>query len=133
MRRTLLTLAVLAVCVPCAGFAIAGEASIPEETVSGRIIDITCYGPCAPGTNPKPFEGHADVVVTYLKTGQQVARISVKGSKYSLLVPPGRYRIVAVPFPEQDSNCWKGYPRRLHVIAGQSERRRLKVENVCVQ
>lgn len=101
--------------------------------VDGRIIDVTCYGPCAPGTNPRPFEGHVDVVVTDRKTGQQVARVSVKGSRYSLIVPPGRYRIVAVPLPEQDSNCWQGDPRRLHVVAGQSERRRLKVENVCVQ
>ena len=127
---------VLAACVVTSVFcapAIAGEASIPEETVSGRIIDITCYGPCAPGTNPKPFEGHADIVITYKKTGEQVARVSVKGSKYSVLAPPGRYRIVAIPYPEQDSNCWVGNPRRLHVISGQSERQRLKVENVCIQ
>ncbi len=38
-----------------------------------------------------------------------------------------------MPFPEQDSNCWVGNPRRLHVISGQSVRKRLKVENVCVQ
>ena len=74
--------------------------AIPEETVSGRIIDVTCYGPCAQvGSDPKPFEGHADVVVTDKKTGEQVARASVEGSKYSVLAPPGRYRIVAIPYP----------------------------------
>jgi hypothetical protein len=118
-----------ALCAP----AIAGTASIPEETVSGQIIDVTCYGPCAPETSHRPFEGHADIVVTHKKSGDQVARVPVKGSKYSVLVPPGRYRIVAVPYPEQDSNCWVGNPRRLHVFAGQPERKRLKVENVCVQ
>jgi hypothetical protein len=126
----------LAACVAMSIFcapAVGGTASIPEETVSGRIIDLTCYGPCQTGTDPRPFEGHADIVVTYKKTGQEVARVSVTGSKYSVLVPPGRYRIVAVPFPEQDSNCWVGNPRRLHVIPGQLERKRLKVENVCVQ
>lgn len=71
--------------------------------------------------------------MTHRKTGQQVARVSVKGSRYSLLVPPGRYRIVAIPYPEQDSVCWEGYERRLRVVAGEPERRRLKVENVCIQ
>ena len=102
--RSLACLVTSVLCAP----ALAGTASIPEETVSGRIIDVTCFGPCAPGTNPKPFEGHADIVVTQKKTGDQVARVSVKGSKYSVLAPPGRYRIVAIPFPEQDSNCWVG-------------------------
>jgi hypothetical protein len=131
MKRIVLATCVVTsvLCAP----AIAGTPSLPEETITGRIIDFTCYGPCAPETSHRPFEGHADVVITYKKTGEQVARVSVKGSKYSVLAPPGRYRIVAIPFPEQDSNCWVGNPRRLHVIAGQSERKRLKVENVCVQ
>jgi hypothetical protein len=116
-----------------AGPALAGQAGIPEEQVRGRIIDQTCYGPCAPGTNPKPFEGKADVVVTHRVTGQQVARVSVEDSRYSLIVPPGRYDIVAVPYPEQDSICWEGKSRRLHVRSGQPERRRLHVINVCVQ
>jgi len=133
MGRFSVASALCAASIPCVAVAMAGEVSIPEETVRGRIIDVTCYGPCAPGTNPRPFEGTADVVVTQRKTEQQIARVHVKGSRYSLIVPPGRYRIVAVPFPEQDSLCWEGYERRLHVVSGESERRRLKVENVCVQ
>ncbi len=133
MRSFAVAITVCVACVPFGGVAAAGDVSIPEETVSGRIIDITCYGPCAPGTNPRPFEGTADIVVTQRKTGEQVARISVKGSRYSILVPPGRYRIVAIPYPEQGSVCWVGHKRKLRVVSGQPERRRLKVENVCVQ
>ena len=122
----------VAALIPCGASALAGTPAIPEETISGRIVDTTCGPPCIPGGKQEPFTGHADVVITYKKTGKQVARVPVEGPKYSVIAPPGRYRIVAIPDPEQDSNCWLPNPRRLHVIAGQAERKRLKVENVCV-
>ncbi|MEJ7876914.1 MAG: hypothetical protein WKF62_09655 [Solirubrobacterales bacterium] len=99
----------------------------------GRIIDVTCFGPCAPGTNPRSFEGTADVVATDPTTGVQVGRVSVKGSRYRLPLPPGRWRIVAVAYPEQDPNCWQGNPRRVRIVTDEEVRRRLKVENTCVQ
>ncbi len=48
-------------------------------------------------------------------------------------MPPGRYRIVAIPFPEQDSLCWEGKERKLRVVAGESKRKRLEVENICIR
>ncbi len=133
VKRIATSAAVLAAVALNAAPASAGEPALPEETVSGKIIDVSCYGPCSPGIKPKQFEGEADVFVTDKRTGLQVARVSVIGPKYSVLVPPGRYRIVAVPYPQVPTVCWQGNSRRLHVLAGQAERRRLKVENVCVQ
>lgn len=133
MRRIEALLIVLIAAFSSVPTASAGEAAVPEETVSGRIVDITCYGPCAPGTDPRPFGGEADVVVTDRRSGLEVARVPVTGPRYSVLVPPGRYRIVALPYPQMPTGCWQGMERRLHVVAGQAERRRLKVENVCVQ
>ncbi len=132
MRRILPAACAVTALGLCASAAVAGTPAIPEETISGRIVDVTCGPPCVPGDKPPRFNGHADIVITYKKTGQQVARVSVEGGKYSVLAPPGRYRIVAIPDPEETSNCWVLNPRRLHVISGQAQRKRLKVENVCV-
>jgi hypothetical protein len=130
MRRT----AVLAglILLVLATTAVAGPAD-GDSGVRGRVIDVTCYGPCAVGTNPRPFEGEADVVVTIPGTGEEVARTAVSKSRYRLAVNPGIYRIRAIPYPMQDSLCWYGDPRRVRVDPGEIERRRLKVENVCVQ
>lgn len=133
MKRAALTVCLLALGLG-SGAAHAGEASIPEGTITGRVIDITCFGPCAPGTDPRPFPGPADVVVSYPSSGQQVGRVPMgKHGRYTALAPPGRWEIRAVPLPEQNSNCWRGYPRRVRVGAGEVKHRRLLVENVCVQ
>lgn len=59
--------------------------------------------------------------------------MSAKGGRYRLPLPPGRWRIVAVVNPEQNSNCWQGNPRRVRIVGDESVRRRLNVENTCIQ
>lgn len=117
----------------CALAAPAAAGPAPEYgAITGRVIDVTCFGPCVVGSHPRPFEGEADVVVSERRSGEPVARVAVEKSRYQLKVPAGRYRVVAVPYPMQDSTCWQGEPRRVTVDPGEVKRRRLQVENVCV-
>ncbi len=131
MRRTAILAALILLVL--AATAVAGPGESDNGGIKGRVIDLTCYGPCAVGSNPRPFEGEADVVVSVPGTGQEVARTTVSKSRYRLAVKPGVYRVRAIAYPMQDSLCWYGEPRRVRVDPGELERRRLTVENVCVQ
>lgn len=130
MRRMMTLAALIVLLLSATAVAGPGEG---DSGVRGRVIDVTCYGPCAVGSNPRPFEGEADVVVTIPGTGEEVARTTVKKSRYRVAVMPGIYKIRAIPYPMQDSLCWFGDPRRVRVDQGGIERRRLKVEDICVQ
>jgi hypothetical protein len=130
MRRMLILAALIVLVLAATAVTAPAEGG---TGVRGRVIDVTCYGPCAVGSNPRPFEGEADVVVSVPGIDEEVARTAVEKSRYRLALKPGVYKVRAIAYPMQDSLCWYGDPRRVRVDPGEVVRRRLTVENVCVQ
>jgi hypothetical protein len=113
----------------------AGSASIPEGTIQGKVVDRTCYGPCVIGEKPPLFNGEAIVKLRSLPDRQLVGQAKVEKGRFTLLAPPGTYRVKVIPYPKSEVGpyrCWQGSHRRVQIAASETVRVRLAVENVCV-
>ena len=114
-----------------AGAAFLRSVSRPTPNDSGvrvRILDATCLGPCSPGTNPRPFEGTAEVVITRTRTDRRVASPLVTDGRLRKKLPPGRYSLVA----QIEDPCWISQPNDVRVRPNRFARARLIVENGCI-
>lgn len=121
------------VAVALGALAVPAQVSALDTGIRGRVIDETCYGPCSPGTNPRPFAGEADIIVRSLPDREIVARVPVVESRFRVGLAPGSYRVRVIPYPDEPQlNCWEGSRRRVRVDKGEVERIKLTVVNGCV-
>jgi hypothetical protein len=97
--------------------------------VKGRVVDVTCYGPCVPGADPVPYSGDAEVVVRRLPRGRRVAKLQVEESRYRKRLRPGRYRLEV----EIDDRCWQSWAKSVRVRRGEFKWVRLRVVNECIR
>lgn len=133
MRRLSLLVFVLALTTGAAASSSAGAGNGEPTAIKGRVVDLTCFGPCAAGTNPRLFTGEADVLIHRVRSGKPAIRQAVEKGHFALDVKPGRYRLRVVPYPDLDPGCWVGSKKRVKVRRGHIRHVRLTVENVCVQ
>jgi hypothetical protein len=129
MRRVAVLAAVLAT------GAVAATAGARDGTgsVRGRVIDTTCPGPCNSGDQHRPFTGDAVVRIRSLPDRKLVAEVEVAKSRFQAELAPGRYRLRAVPYPDQPRpNCWESKSRRADLSEAETTRVRLSVHNACV-
>jgi hypothetical protein len=129
MRAPRLIVVLAAVCVVAAAVTAGAEASV----MKGRIIDMSCPGPCVPEETGHPFAGTADVVVTRTSSGAVVRRLSVDGSTFKTAVRPGRYVVEVTPYPDETPNrCWVGSSERVRAHKHKVARVQLTVRNDCL-
>lgn len=124
MRTRLAAAAALALLALALGAAAPAQGSI----VRGQIVDRTCYGPCYPDGEGRPFTGDAKVLARRAATGRRAGADAVERSRFSIRLPPGRY-VVTV---EIDDPCWNGDKATVRVQAGEHRRLRLEVANRCI-
>jgi hypothetical protein len=112
--------------------AAASEAATASEPsgVKGRVIDVTCYGPCAPETyEGEPYSGEATIVARRLPEGGRAAAVTVDDSRFRTGLRPGRY-LVKVKIEDP---CWARDSKEIRVQRGAFEWARLKVSNECIR
>jgi hypothetical protein len=120
-RSAIVCVALLAAAAPAAAEG--------RTALAGRVVDVTCYGPCTPESDPRPYTGPAEIVIR-ARDGDRVATVPTEDGRFRKRVAPGRYRVtVKIAGP-----CWEG-ERRLpaRVARGEVERVRPAVENVCIR
>jgi hypothetical protein len=101
--------------------------------VHGRVLDVTCPGPCQSGLDPRPFEGDAIVPVRRVSDHELVTTLPVEKSRFRTELAAGLYRLRVIPYPDQPKpRCWQGSSRRAQVSAGETRHIRLTVQNACV-
>ena len=130
MRNALIVAALALATLP----AVAAGGEPQKSGVEGRVFDITCYGPCHPDIDPRPFDGKAVVRVKSLPERKRVAEVPVDDSTFRVPLDSGLYRVRVVPYPgHPEPDCWRGSRRRASVDPGEFTRVRLTVENVCIR
>lgn len=98
------------------------------DGVKGRVLDVTCYGPCTPETtDPRLYEGEATIVIRRLPQDRRVASEMLEDGRFRTQLRPGRYRLTV----EIADPCWRGDSKKAEVVAG-FERVRLEVYNGCI-
>lgn len=126
IRRRLVFTIVVAALVPSA-FANARETS----GFKGRVLDVTCYGPCIyPPPESPPYTGEGlTVSVKTLPERVPVAKLHPTDGTFQLEAPAGLYRVRA-RFRDE---CWRGQRRRVQVPDGDYARVTLRVYNDCIR
>lgn len=129
MRRLAAIIAVAAAMLVAA--APAGAGAEPGG-IGGRMFDVSCYGPCVPDQESRPYYGHnVNVIIRTLPERELVAILVPRKSYFGpLAVAPGLYRVRA-RFP-RDEYCWQGSRRRVKVDPGEIAHVRLHVQNACI-
>jgi len=109
-----------------------GVARDTESRLTGKVLDVTCPGPCRPGLNPRPFLGEAVVVVRRRGEPHPVATVPIEAGHFAVALRPDRYQVRVVPFPEQQPSCWEGSAQRVRLVPGQVTEIELTVLNRCI-
>ena len=128
MRRPVASVALItALAAVAAAPAAAGSA---RHGVTGRVIDVTCPGPCAPETVAgHPYTGEARVIFRRRRDGARAAGAEVRESRFRETLPRGRYELeVRIADP-----CWTQDPATVRVRRRGFERVRLRVRDRCVR
>ena len=112
-------------------FASAPAASQSEDSgVKGRILDVTCYGPCmVDGDDPRPYAGEARIVAKRASNGRRAGSDDVDASRFRIDLAPGRYRVRV----KIDDPCWVEDSEEVKVTEDDFDRIRLEVGNGCIQ
>jgi hypothetical protein len=111
----------------------ASAAASPNTGIEGRIVDLSCPGPCVAGQAEKPFEGPAEVIVRRKPSREIVRQRTVEGGAFLFGVRAGRYSVRVQPYPDQPGEvCWTGSRQRVAVAHGEVESVRLAVRNKCL-
>jgi hypothetical protein len=125
----LLVMALTLACCGSSGSSAEGTEGTEGTGVRGRVLDETCFGPCAPGTTTRLYSGEASVSVKRLPGRHRVATAIVDEGRFRKRLDPGRYRLRArIADP-----CWESDPTKVRVRPGQFKRAKLLVRNDCVR
>jgi hypothetical protein len=101
--------------------------------IKGRVVDLSCPGPCYPDDTGHPFAGPGEIVVKRVSNREVVRRTTVDAGAFRVGVRAGSYSVRVIPYPDEPGRpCWDGDKQRVRVEAGELARIRLEVRNSCL-